>query len=229
MQNKTIGILGAGKVGIVFAQLALRAGYNVLIAGSGNVAKIDLTIEVLAPGAKAVTAAEAARDADIVMLALPLSKYLTIEKEPLKNKIVIDAMNYWWEVDGFREDLSNPLQSSSELIQDYLPKSRVVKAFNHMGYHDLLDEAVAPEIEGRKSIAVAGDDQEAVKLVEEIVDNFGFDPLYIGGLNQGQRLEPGSDAFGANESKTELLAMIEAFEETERGKVVAEARAEVTH
>lgn len=229
MQNKTIGILGAGKVGIVFAQLALRAGYNVLIAGSGSVEKIDLTIEVLAPGAKAVTAEEASRDADIVMLALPLSKYLTIEQEPLKNKLVIDAMNYWWEVDGFREDLSNPLQSSTELMQEYLPESKVIKAFNHMGYHDLLDEAVPAGTPGRKAIAVAGNDQEAVEAVEEVVNNLGFDPLFIGRLDQGQRLEPGSDAFGANESSAELLAMINAFEETERGQLIKEARTETTH
>ncbi|MCW0952615.1 NAD(P)-binding domain-containing protein [Weissella ceti] len=225
MQNKTIGILGAGKVGIVFAQLAIRAGYNVLIAGSGSVEKIDLTIEVLAPGAKAVTAAEAASEADIVILALPLSKYLTIEQEPLKGKIVIDAMNYWWEVDGFRDDLTNPLQSSSELIQEYLPESRIVKAFNHMGYHDLLDESVAAGTAGRKAIAVAGDDKEAVGIVEQVVDELGFDPVYIGGLDQGQSLEPGSDAFGANETREVLLNMINAFDETERGKQIKAARA----
>lgn len=195
---KSVSILGAGKVGIVLAQLALKAGYDIYIAGSGDAEKIALTVKILAPGAHATTKEEAAKRGDIIILALPLSKYKTIPKDELAGKLVIDSMNHWYEVDGPREDTIAENSSSSEAVQAYLSNSRVVKALSHMGYHELYDNAKAKHEVGRKAIAVAGDNGADVKIVSDFINTLGFDPLYIGELKNGIKLEPGQPGFGTS-------------------------------
>lgn len=205
---KRIGILGAGKLGVTLAQLAIKAGYEVYIAGSGDSRKITLSIEVLAPGANAVDAEYLVHYSDIVILALPLGKFRKISASLLADKLIIDAMNHWWEVDGERSCLIDSDMSSSEAVQTYFADSRVVKAFNHVGYHHLHDDALPYGVENRKAIAIAGDNMQDIAVVSGLVDDLGFDPLSIGVLSQGLKLEPGTKVFGAHVTMAELKSLL---------------------
>ncbi len=220
-----IGIIGAGRLGTVLARLAVGAGYRVVIAGSGDPKRVAPATDLLANGVRVTTSTDAGELADIVILALPLGAYRTIPADALAGKLVIDAMNYWWEVDGFPGEFTDPLTSSSELVRDRFAQSRIVKAFNHMGYRDLEDETRPIGQTGRKAIGLAGDHADDLHIVAGLVDDFGFDPVIVGDLADGVRLEPGTEPFGADVDARELRDMIDRFPDSQRGRRRAAAAA----
>lgn len=220
----TIGILGAGRVGTALANLARDAGLEVFIAGSGAPESIATGLAAEAPGAIATTAEDAARRADIVILTVPLPKFRTLPVEALKGKLVIDAMNYWWELDGLRPEFADPLTSTSETVQAFLKDSRLVKSLNHASLWELENLARPKGDPERRALAVAGDNPEDLAQASSLLDAIGFDAVPAGPLASGVMFEPGTDAFGADASAAELRPMLNRFWTSQRGLVVARAR-----
>ena len=101
-----LGIVGAGKFGTTLARAAVAAGYDVAISGSGPADDIALTVDVLAPGARATTTDEVVRHADVIVLAVPTHRFRELSRDRFAGKILIDAMNYWEPVDGDDPELT---------------------------------------------------------------------------------------------------------------------------
>jgi 8-hydroxy-5-deazaflavin:NADPH oxidoreductase len=194
----TIAVLGAGHVGPVIARLALEAGYRVAIATSGNPGDLALVTQLLIPGAEPRWAADAIASADIVVLAMPLHRFLRMDPNELSGKLVIDAMNYWPPTDG---TLPPPFDDedigTSELVADRLSNATVIKTLNHVGYHELESYARPHGSVDRRALGVAGDDPDAVATVNRFVDRIGYDAVPLGPLGAGRILQPGGPVFGA--------------------------------
>jgi hypothetical protein len=191
-------------VGPVIARLALRAGYPVAIANSGDPDDLALITSLLIPGAEPRWAAAAIADADIVVLAMPLNRFLRVDPLPLSGKLVIDAMNYWPSSDGVLRALEQDGIGSSEVVAGRLSESAVVKSLNHVGYHDLEEYAQPSGAPDRRALGVAGDATAAVDSVAELVAHLGYDPIRVGGLSAGRILQPGGPVFGIVLSPTDF-------------------------
>ena len=205
-----IAVLGAGHVGPVIAQVALEAGYKVSIAASGDPEQIELIAQVLAPGATPRRAADAVAGAGMVVLAIPLHTFTTLDPSLLDGKLVVDTMNYWPPVDGVQEMFLDHRYGSSEIVQRWLARSTVVKTLNHIGYHELEDERRPGGSSERRALGVAGDDSGAVDVVAELIERIGYDAVRFDRLSAGRLLEPGGPVFGALLHRSEFERAVRA-------------------
>jgi predicted dinucleotide-binding enzyme len=203
-----LGIVGAGKLGTTIARAAVAAGYDVAMSGSGPADDIALTIDVLAPGARAVTTDEAVRHADIIALAVPTHRFRELPRDLFDSKILIDAMNYWEPIDGVDEELAVAADGTSIVVQERFPSARVVKSLNQLGYHELEEHRRPQGTQDRIAIGVAGDDRVAVRAVMRLIDRLGFDAVDGGPLENGLALQPDGSPFAVTHSAAELSSLI---------------------
>jgi predicted dinucleotide-binding enzyme len=203
-----LSIVGAGKVGTTIARAALAAGYDVAMSGSGAAERIALTVDVLAPGARAASTDEVVRDADVVVLAVPTHRFRELARDLFAGKILIDAMNYWEPIDGVDEELATAPAGTSVVVQARFPSARVVKSLNQLGYHEFEEGRRPPGAPDRVAIAAAGDDRAAVIEVLQLIDRLGFDAVDAGPLEAGVALEPDGSAFGVAYSTGELSNLL---------------------
>jgi predicted dinucleotide-binding enzyme len=194
-----IGIIGAGQIGGTLTRRLSALGHDVSVANSrGPETLTDLAAET---GASAVPVTEAARDAEVVVVTIPLKNVPELPAglfdRAAKGVVVVDTGNYY------------PRQRDGRIaaIESGLPESRwveqqlghpVVKAFNNIYADHLLKRGRPAGTRGRIALPIAGDDPIAKAVVVRLLDQLGFDAVDAGGLDESWRQQPGSPVYGTD-------------------------------
>jgi len=204
----TIGIIGSGNIGSTAARLFVKAGHDVAVSNSRGADTLQNLVAELGTRARALTVEENARFGDVVLVAIPFGQYKTLPAKALTGKIVIDAGNYYPERDGQFTELDLSKTTSSELVAEHLPGTRVVKAFNTIYYKDLAEQGDTKlSFEDRRAIFLAGDDVDAKAVVARLIEDIGFAPIDLGGLHEGgKRQQPGTPVYNKNLNRMQAEA-----------------------
>lgn len=206
----TIGLIGAGHIGSQVARLAIAQGYDVVLSNSRGPETLAGLVKELGSRARAGTPFEAAQAGEIVVVTIPLKNIRSVPVEPLLGKVVIDTNNYYPQRDGHIPELDNESTTTAELLQSHLPKSKVVKAFNHIYAAQLTTDGKPRGTPNRRALAIAGNDPDAKATVTELLDSFGFDTVDAGPLAEGWRIQRDTPGYGPRQNAAELRAALAA-------------------
>jgi 8-hydroxy-5-deazaflavin:NADPH oxidoreductase len=205
-----IGIIGAGMIGGTLARRLVQLGHEVAIANSRG--PETLAAVAAETGARPVTAAEAARSGEIVIVTIPQKAVNDLPSDLFAgvpdDVVVIDTGNYYPARDGSIPPIEQG-QLESAWVADRLRRP-VIKAFNNIFFKSLLEKGTPRGSQGRVAIPVAGDAAGAKTKVMQLIDELGFDAVDAGGLNDSWRQQPGTPCytsdFGAAELKRALAS-----------------------
>ena len=205
-----VGFIGVGQIGAAVASALAKAGHEVIVSNSRGPRTLDDVVARIGLGARAATATEAATEADVVMIAIPLFARETLTALPLDGKIVVDAMNYYPSRDGQISELDNGATTTSEITASLLPGARVVKAFNSIIAGDVARAGRPGSDPERGALLYAGDDADAKRVVAGLIDDAGFDPYDVGALHEGFRFQQGTPAYCVRGKSADLEPLLAA-------------------
>ncbi|MGG8408447.1 NADPH-dependent F420 reductase [Streptomyces sp. 12297] len=206
-----IGIIGAGAIGGNLTRRLTALGHDVSVANSRGPQTLDAL--VAETGATAVTAAEAARGASVVVVTVPLKAVPDLPgglfDGAAEGFAVIDTCNYYpRQRDGRIADIEDGGLTESRWTERHLGHP-VIKAFNGTYAQDILDRPRPAGSPDRLALPVAGDDEAAKRVVRELIDELGFDTVDAGGLDESWRQQPATPVYGLRagaEEVTDALA-----------------------
>lgn len=183
-----IGILGSGLMGAKLGTIFARAGHDVVFSYTRSREKLNKLVRDA--GAKAGTPAEAASQADALLLAVHWSRIDDVFEQAgdVSGKVIVTCslpMN-----DANTELVVAHTSSGAEALAKRVPKARVVSAFNTVPSEVLFDVFESRRKVARPSLVYCGDDAAAKKIAAKLIHDAGFDPVDAGPLHVARYTEP---------------------------------------
>jgi predicted dinucleotide-binding enzyme len=212
----TLGFVGAGKIGGTLARLAAQLGYDVVVSNSRAPETLTGLVAEIGPKARAAWAAEASAAADIAIVSIPFKNIGQLDPAPLAGKIVLETNNYYPARDGRVEPIDEERATTTGLLQEHLPASHVVKAFNHINWLHIPKQGLPAGDPGRRALALASDHVDALDFARRFYDELGYDAVDVGSVAESWRIERDTPGYGPRFTAAELT---EALSRAQRSAV----------
>jgi predicted dinucleotide-binding enzyme len=185
-----VGILGSGLMGGKLGTIFARAGHEVVFSYARTRQKLDRLAREAKGKARAGTPAEAAQDADALLLAVHWSRVDDVLKQAgdVSGKTIVSCS---LPMNADDTDLVVAHTSSgAEALAKKVPKTHVVSAFGTVPSEVLFDVFDARRKAKRPSLVYCGDDAKSKKLAAALIRDVGFDPVDAGPLRIARYTEP---------------------------------------
>lgn len=190
---KKIGIIGSGIVGQTLANGFIKYGYQVMI-GTREVSKLAEWKKQVGEKGQIGNFKQTASFGDIIVLAVKGTAAKEVLEQAgasnLAGKTIIDATNPIADIapeNGVLKFFTNLDNSLMEQLQAAFPKANIVKAFNSVGNHFMVD----PNFGGQKpTMFICGNNSESKQEVKVIIDQFGWETEDMGGVESARAIEP---------------------------------------
>jgi len=185
-----IGILGSGLMGGKLGTVWARAGHEVVFSYSRGKEKLNKVARDARGKARAGTPSEAAKDADVLLLAVHWSRIDDVLKQAgdLSGKVIVSC-SLPMNADDTDLVIAHTSSGAEELAKK-VPKTRVVSAFGTVPSEVLFDVFESRRKATRPSLVYCGDDSRSKKTTAELIRDVGFDPVDAGSLRIARYTEP---------------------------------------
>ncbi len=214
-----IGIIGTGAIGSTIAQKLAKAGHEVKVTNTDEPQKLAEKAKQL--GAIPSTIGDMLKDVAVIIVSVPTTAIPELDKglfnDLPKNVIIVDTSNYYPFRDGEIADLKNG-KVESVWVSEQLGRP-VIKAFNNLLAHTLEHGGKSESKQDRIAMVISGDDENAKKIVSQLINDVGFETVNAGALSDSWRHQPGTPAYCTELNAEELKQALKAGNKKDAGNL----------